>query len=52
VILEGRLEVEVFSGEHRQFGPGALAFLEDTSGTGHITRILEPSTYLELHLDA
>ncbi len=50
VILDGKLEVEVSSGDRRQFGPGSLVFLEDTSGTGHIPRVLEAATYLELHL--
>lgn len=50
IILEGRLEVEVHSGDRRQFGPGTVVFLEDTTGSGHVTRILEPARYVEIHL--
>jgi hypothetical protein len=50
VVLSGELEVEVHSGDRRRFGPGSIVFLEDTTGSGHITRVLQPSSYLELHL--
>ena len=50
VILSGLLEVEVHSGDRRRFGPGSIVYLVDTTGSGHITRILEPAKYLEIHL--
>ncbi len=45
--LSGTLEVEVSDGEVRRFGPGAVILLEDTSGQGHITRVVgEDRAYL------
>jgi predicted ester cyclase/quercetin dioxygenase-like cupin family protein len=38
--LAGRMEVEVSDGEVRTFGPGAVLLVEDTSGRGHITRVV------------
>ena len=38
--LAGRVEVTASDGETREFGPGSLMLLEDTSGKGHATRVL------------
>jgi quercetin dioxygenase-like cupin family protein len=38
--LSGEIEAEVSDGEVRRFGPGAVILLEDTSGPGHITRVV------------
>jgi quercetin dioxygenase-like cupin family protein len=39
--LRGTVEVTVSDGEVRRFGPGSVALLEDTSGTGHLTRVVD-----------
>jgi hypothetical protein len=36
----GELEVEAGGGRRRIFGPGSIALVEDTTGAGHITRVL------------
>lgn len=38
--LSGEMEVEVSDGEVRTFVPGAFLLVEDTTGTGHITRVV------------
>jgi hypothetical protein len=38
--LTGELEVEVGGGRKHVFGPGSIALLEDTTGAGHITRVV------------
>jgi hypothetical protein len=38
VSMSGTLEIEVSDGAVRQFHPGDLALVEDTSGKGHATR--------------
>ena len=38
--LSGILEVEVTDGEIRRFGPGAVILVEDTTGKGHVSRII------------
>ncbi len=40
LCLSGEVEVEVSDGEIRTFGPGALLLVEDTIGSGHITRVV------------
>lgn len=40
VVLRGMIEVEVSDGTSRQFGPGDLVLASDTSGGGHITRVV------------
>ena len=41
VILMGVLEVECGGGEVQRFGPRTIVLLEDTTGAGHITRVVE-----------
>jgi quercetin dioxygenase-like cupin family protein len=38
--LSGEVEVEVGDGENRRFGPGDIVRVEDTSGRGHVTRVV------------
>ena len=46
INLTGEIEAEVSDGTKQRIGPGDLVFLEDTSGKGHITRLLSPVTAL------
>jgi hypothetical protein len=39
-VLSGEIEVEVSDGETRRLGPGAVCFVEDTAGRGHLTRVV------------
>lgn len=49
ILLSGRIEIEVTSGECRSFGPGDLVLVMDTSGRGHRTRsVYEPVEFLIL----
>jgi hypothetical protein len=43
LVLEGELEVEVSDGEARRFGPGSICLVEDTTGKGHISRVVSTS---------
>jgi quercetin dioxygenase-like cupin family protein len=38
--LSGILEVEVSDGEVRRFGPGSVILVEDTTGKGHVSRVV------------
>ncbi len=40
LVLSGELEVEVSDGEKRRFLPGSVAFVEDTTGRGHASRVV------------
>ncbi len=42
-MLSGQMEVEVPGGERRRIKPGDAVLLEDTSGTGHLTRVIGDS---------
>lgn len=39
-VLSGLIEVELTDGTVRQAGPGTVGLLEDTVGSGHITRVV------------
>ncbi|MGD9347962.1 MAG: cupin domain-containing protein [Candidatus Aminicenantes bacterium] len=39
-MLAGTMEVEVSDGEKRKFLPGDVLLVEDTSGMGHISRVV------------
>ncbi|MFK7793486.1 MAG: hypothetical protein AB8B88_12550 [Devosiaceae bacterium] len=39
-LLTGRVRVEAGNGQTREFGPGAIWRMEDTSGSGHTTTVL------------
>lgn len=44
VQVDGTVEVEVSDGEKREFGPGSVLLVEDTTGKGHVTRNLSGGT--------
>lgn len=46
INMRGELEVETSDGERRRVGPGDLVFMEDTTGKGHVTRLLSPVSCL------
>jgi hypothetical protein len=51
VVLVGRVEITASDGSSRQFDPGDLVLIEDTSGKGHSTRILtDPGVALVIRL--
>ena len=39
-LLAGQVEVGVSDGEVRTFGPGAILLVEDTTGKGHVSRVM------------
>ena len=39
-FLSGEMEVQVSDGEVRRFSAGSIVLVEDTSGKGHISRVL------------
>jgi hypothetical protein len=49
INLTGYLQVEVSDGTRHRIGPGDLVFLDDTTGKGHVTRLLSPVTALFIH---
>lgn len=53
-LLSGAVEVMTTDGTVRQFGPGDLFLLEDTSGKGHLTRNISDghSTFLVVPVPA
>ena len=40
ITLEGEGEIEISDGTKRRFGPGDVLLAEDTTGKGHITRVV------------
>jgi hypothetical protein len=50
INMTGSLEVEVSDGSRHRIGQGDLVFLEDITGKGHVTRVLEPVTNLFIHV--
>jgi quercetin dioxygenase-like cupin family protein len=40
VVLSGEIEVEMSDGTVERSGPGTVALLEDTTGRGHMTRVI------------
>lgn len=53
IVLEGILEVEVGSGEIRQFEKGDVLVAKDTTGKGHISRVAgnKPLTTLTIPME-
>jgi len=43
IILSGEMEIETSGGDARRFRPGDIFLADDTTGSGHITRV---PTYL------
>ena len=50
VMLRGRCSIEVSTGETREFGPGEIVLVEDTTGKGHTTRRVGDEQRLTLML--
>ena len=40
VFLSGQCEITVGDGQSRRFGPGEMVMLEDTTGKGHVTKVI------------
>jgi hypothetical protein len=40
IYLSGEIEGQVSDGETRRFGPGTVALVEDTTGKGHISKVV------------
>jgi hypothetical protein len=52
VNLVGEVEIVASGGETRRFGPGSIMLAEDTTGKGHISRLLTNERFsLFIHLD-
>ena len=45
ITLSGRVEMECGDGTKRQSGPGDMLLADDTTGQGHITRIVAAPRY-------
>ena len=50
ITLSGRGEVEVAGGKKVSMGPGHIDFVEDTTGKGHITKVLGSEDRVTLQL--
>jgi hypothetical protein len=50
ITMSGRAELEVAGGKKIPVGPGHIEFVEDLTGKGHITRVLEDRVTLQLPL--
>jgi hypothetical protein len=50
ITLSGRAELEVAGGKKIPVGPGNIDLVEDTTGKGHITKVLEDRVTLQLPL--
>jgi hypothetical protein len=52
ITLSGQGEIEISDGTKRRFGPGAIMLADDTTGRGHITRVVskEPRLYVMIPL--
>jgi hypothetical protein len=47
IVLDGEFEIETSDGDRRTFSPGGFALFEDTTGRGHVTRVLRsPASFL------
>ena len=40
LFLSGEMEVRVGDGEERRFGAGSIVLVEDTTGKGHVSRVV------------
>jgi hypothetical protein len=52
ITLAGEVEIETGDGTIRRFGPGDVMLAEDTTGRGHITRVIggQPRHYVFIPL--
>jgi len=53
ITLSGEMEVEIEGGRRQRFGPGSVRLAEDTTGTGHVSRVIgdEPWQFVVLTLE-
>lgn len=53
ITLEGEGEIEIGDGTRRRFGPGDILLVEDITGRGHISRVLnnKPRKLLVVTID-
>ena len=53
IMLEGEGEIEISDGTRRRFRPGDILLAEDTTGRGHITRVVnnQPRKIILVTLD-
>jgi uncharacterized cupin superfamily protein len=40
ITLSGQVEIEIGDGTKRRFGPGDIMLADDTTGRGHISRVV------------
>jgi hypothetical protein len=40
ITLSGEMELEIEGDRRQRFGPGSVRLAEDTTGTGHVSRVL------------
>jgi quercetin dioxygenase-like cupin family protein len=51
IVLHGVFEIETSDGDRRTLPPGGFALLEDTTGRGHVTRVLSsPASFVAVPL--
>jgi uncharacterized cupin superfamily protein len=52
ITLSGQVEIETSDGTVKRFGPGDVMLADDTTGHGHITRVVgnQPRTYVMIPL--
>jgi hypothetical protein len=48
VVVKGEIEITAGNGEIRLFGPGSVILAEDTTGTGHSSRVTGSDDSLSL----
>ena len=48
VVITGQWEIEASDGEKRSFGPNDVLLVEDTTGTGHNSRVISDADSLAL----
>src|SRR5262245_37348351 len=53
ITLGGEMEVEIEGGRRQPFGPGSVRLAEDTTGPGHVSRVIgdEPWQFVVLTPD-
>ena len=52
IVLTGSLVIQTGDGEERQFGPGRVLLMDDTTGEGHLTTfgLEEPCKCMIVHI--
>ena len=49
-LLSGKAEIGVSDGEVRLFGPGSILLVEDTTGRGHTSRVIDEGLAVSVQL--